>query len=182
MHSSNVQPIKSLHLVMNLNDHLDDESLDTMDVNQTIADLVQSIRQYQSSGGDLNVINEYRNYFTEEEFDLLTDLLTNQHSKKEENRTTFHGINLNLTSLASDSTANKLATSESQRKEQLLNQLYYTDYDENRSSAMRTIATFNSSSPIYLNTLNNRGQASLKEYYFNKANNNNRPEGKLKLI
>lgn len=117
--------------------------------------------------GDLNVINEYRNYFTEDEFDLLTDLL-----KREANKTTV----ANSTSSALSS-PNKLSTSESIRKEQLLNHLYYTDYDERRSDALKTIATINSSSPIYLN---GKGQASLKEYYFNKADS--KPDGVDVLI
>ena len=111
------------------------------------------------------MINEYRNYFTDDEFDLLTDLL-----KREANKT----IASNSTSSPS---SNKLSTSESIRKEQLLNHLYYTDYDERRSDALKTIATINSSSPIYLN---GKGQASLKEYYFNKADP--KPDGVDVLI
>lgn len=113
----------------------------------------------------MNVINEYRNYFTEDEFDLLTDLL-----KREANKTST------ANSTSSQSTS-KLSTSESIRKEHLLNHLYYTDYDERRSDALKTIATINSSSPIYLN---GKGQASLKEYYLNKADS--KPDGVDVLI
>ena len=50
-HLGNVQPITTLHLKMNMNDSPDveDEALDTMDVNSTIADLVQKI--HQANGG-----------------------------------------------------------------------------------------------------------------------------------
>lgn len=52
-HLGNVQPITTLHLKMNMNDNnnpdAEDEALDTMDVNSTIADLVQKI--HQANGG-----------------------------------------------------------------------------------------------------------------------------------
>lgn len=50
-HLGNVQPITTLHLKMNMNENPDveDEALDTMDVNSTIADLVQKI--HQANGG-----------------------------------------------------------------------------------------------------------------------------------
>lgn len=124
--------------------------------------------------GDLDVINEYRNYFTEDEFDLLTDLL-----KREANKTASAvnmNMNLNMNSNTT-SHSSKLSTSESIQKEQMLNHLYYTDYDERRSNALKTIATINSSSPIYLN---GKGQASLKEYYFNNADS--KPDGVDVLI
>lgn len=151
-----VQPIPHLVMMsMNAgNDNLgEEESLDNMDVNQTIADLVQKINQ--ANNGDLDIINEYRNYFTEEEFDLLTELL-----KREANKTSNH-LNLNFNN-SNKTHANlikkdQVSTAESQRKD---SPIFYTDYDEKE-----TLRKFNSSPPIYLD---NNGQDSLKEYYNNK--------------
>lgn len=54
-HLGNVQPITTLHLKMNMNESPDaeDEALDTMDVNSTIADLVQKI--HQANGGECGI-------------------------------------------------------------------------------------------------------------------------------
>ena len=167
---TNLQPIPHL-VVMSMNaggsnaDAADEESLDAMDVNSTIADLVQKI--HQANGGDLNVINDYRNYFTEEEFDLLTDLL-----KREATRNTTTG-SFTLSRPTNSTSINKkdqVSTSESQRKEHL-HQVYYTHFNEQDA-----VKKFNNS-PIYLNT---NGQASLKEFYLNKANI--KPEGLDVLI